>query len=51
MLRLCSNSSRPYPGRPALQASQWEARWVATPTVIEQESAAAIVGMDATTGD
>ena len=44
MLRLCSESSRPYPGRPVRQAAFKAAPCVATCRVIGQESAEVIVG-------
>ncbi|MFC1816964.1 hypothetical protein ACFL0M_13750 [Thermodesulfobacteriota bacterium] len=46
MPRLCSDSSRPYPGRPARHAVLWTAPIMATCSVIRQKSAAAIVGAD-----
>jgi len=47
MLRLCSNSSRPYPGRPARHAVHGAAPRAATHSVTRQESAEVIVGADA----
>jgi len=46
MLRLCSESSRPYPGRSAWLAVLWTAPIMATCSVTRQKSAAAIVGAD-----
>lgn len=47
MPRLCSKSSRPYPGRPVRRAVFQTAPVAATQPVIGQESAEVIVGEDA----
>ncbi len=44
MPRLCSESSRSYPGRSAWHAAQWAAPVAATQPVIRQKSAEVIVG-------
>ena len=46
MLRLCSHSSRPYPGRSVWIAVLWTAPIMATCSVTRQKSAAAIVSVD-----
>lgn len=48
MLRLCSERSRSYPGRPVSLAGLFffSARYLVTAAVMRQESAEAIVGVD-----